>query len=81
METMDVMNNGMDEVMVVAEDITPKTGSGLKVAGGVAVGLAVGYGIYKGVKWIGGKLKAKKEQERIYVAHEVNEIEEDDVVE
>lgn len=73
METMEVMDNGMDDVMFVAEDIIPKTGNGLKVAGGVAVGLAVGYGIYRGVKWLGGKLKAKKEQENVYVAHEIYE--------
>lgn len=62
-ETMEVMSNEMDEVICVAESITPKTGKGLKVAGGTAIALAVGYGVYKGAKWIGGKLKAKKVKE------------------
>lgn len=59
----EAMVNEMDEVMFVAESITPKTGKGLKIVSGIAGVLAVGYGIYKGAKYIGGKIKAKKEQE------------------
>lgn len=62
-ETMEIMKDEMDEVMFVAESITPKTNKGLKVVGVTAGVLAVGYGIYKGAKWIGGKIKAKKGQE------------------
>ena len=61
----EVMNNEIDEVMFVAESITPKTYNGLKIAGGAAVALGVGYGIYKGGKWVIGKIKAKKEPEVI----------------
>ena len=75
-EAMEVMSNEMDEVIYVAESITPKTNRGLKVAGGTAIALAVGYGIYKGVKWAGGKLKAKKGKEE---APETDEIEAEDI--
>lgn len=62
--TNEVVEN-MDEVIFVAEQITPKTNTGLKVAGGAAVVTAVGFVIYKGVQWIKAKKKAKKEQEEI----------------
>jgi hypothetical protein len=62
----EVMNNeNLDEVIFVAEEIVPKTNNGLKIVGGAAAVLAVGFGIYKGVQWIGGKIKAKKEKDEI----------------
>lgn len=62
--TNEIVEN-MDEVVFVAEQITPKTNTGLKVAGGAAVVAAVGYGIYKLVGHIKAKKKAKKEQEEV----------------
>ena len=67
METMEVMNNEMDEVMFVAEEIVPKNRNGLKFVGGVGVVALAGYGIYKGINWIKAKKKAKKEEEKIFV--------------
>jgi hypothetical protein len=59
-ETMEVMSNELDEVIEVAESITPKTNYGLKIVGGATAALAVGYMAYKGVTWAVGKIKAKK---------------------
>lgn len=66
METMEVMNNvELEEVIEVAEEIVPKSGNGMKVAGGAAALLAVGVCIYKGVKWAKAKKQAKKGEEEI----------------
>lgn len=62
METMEVMSNEMDKVVEVVEMATPKTGNGLKMAGSAAGVLAVGFAIYKGVKWLKAK-KTKKAEE------------------
>ena len=69
----EVMVNEMDEVMFVAESITPKTGKGLKIVGGTALAVAVGYGIYRGGKWIVGKIKPKKEQGEVEAENETSE--------
>lgn len=61
----EVIVDEMGEVATVVEMTPVKTGSGLKVAGGAAALFAVGFGIYKGVKWIKAKKQAKKEQEEI----------------
>lgn len=63
METMEVMNNEMDEVIFVAEKITPKTGKSLKVVSGVAALLALGFAAYKGIEHHKAKKQAQKEQE------------------
>lgn len=62
--TNEVMDT-MEEVVTVVEMTPVKTRSGLKVAGAAAGVLAVGFGIYKGAKWVHGKIKAKKEQKEI----------------
>ena len=62
-ETMEVMNNEIDEVIFVAEKITPKSHKGLKVASGVAVLAALGYMAYKGTEKRKAKKQALKEQE------------------
>ena len=76
MENMEVMSNELDEVMFVAESITPKTGKGLKIAGGVGVTALAGFGIYKGIKWAAAKIKAKKEKEEIQATCETENGEE-----
>lgn len=58
-----IVENEFEEVVEVAESIVPKTGSGMKVVGGAAVVLAVGYGAYRGIKYIVDKRKAKKEKD------------------
>lgn len=65
MDAMEIMNNEMDEVIEVAETIVPKTNNGLKVAGVAAGALAVGYGLYKGGKWVVNKIKAKKAKDDV----------------
>ena len=74
---MDVMSNEMDEVIEIVEMTPAKKFGGLKVAGGAAAALAVGYGIYKGVKWIKAKRQAKKEQAEIEANCEPCEVCED----
>lgn len=61
----EVMENVMDEVITVVEMPPAKNFNGLKVVGTAAGVLAVGYGIYRGTKWVVGKVKAKKEQQEI----------------
>ena len=53
-----------EEVIEAAEDVVVTTGSktGWKIAGGVGLLALAGYGLYKGGKWVVGKIKAKKEQ-------------------
>lgn len=75
--TNEIVEN-MDEVVTVVEMTPVKTRSGLKVAGGAAAVLAVGYGIYKGAKWLKAKRKAKKEQEEIEANCEPCEVCEDE---
>ena len=65
MKTEEIMNNEIDEVIYVAEKITPKSGKVMKVVGGIATVLGVGIAIYKGAKHIAAKRKAKKEQEEL----------------
>lgn len=70
MENNEVMSKELDEVLFVAEEIVPKSGKGLKIVGGITGGLALGYGLYKGAKWVAGKIRAKKEEKTIVVAQE-----------
>ena len=62
-ETMEVMNNEIDEVIFVAEKITPKSRKGLKAVSGVAMLLALGFAAYKGIEHHKAKKQAQKEQE------------------
>ena len=62
-EIKEVMENEIDEVIFVAEKITPKSHKGLKVVSGVAAMFAVGFAAYKGIKYRQAKKKAQKEQE------------------
>lgn len=65
MENIEVMSNEFDEVIEVAEMITPKSNKGLKMVGSVGAVALAGFGIYKGIKWIKAKRQAKKEAEEI----------------
>lgn len=58
----EVMANEMDEVIYVAESITPKSYKWLKNVGKAGAALAVGYGIYRVAKLAVDKATAKKEQ-------------------
>lgn len=71
-----------EEIMeTVMEEMVPATsGNGLKVAGGIGLAALVGLGVYKGVKFIRAKAKAKKEEEEAYFEDE-NMVDEEDVVE
>ena len=59
----EIMNNG--EIIEATEEVaTSGLGKGTKVALGVATGAIVGFALYKGIKWLVGKARAKKEQEQ-----------------
>ena len=53
-ENEDTMENVMEEM------VPATSGNGLKVAGGIGLAALVGLGVYKGVKFIRAKAKAKK---------------------
>jgi len=73
-ENEDTMEN-------VMEGIVPGTsGNGLKVAGGIGLAALVGLGVYKGVKFIRAKAKAKKEKKEEPFEDETM-VDEEDVVE
>lgn len=62
MDEQNIMTN--EEVMETAEEIVvANSGNWLKVVGGAAGVAVVGYGIYKGSKWLAAKIKAKKEKQ------------------
>lgn len=74
LENEEIMEN-------VMEEINPATsGNGMKVVGGIGLAALVGLGVYKGVKFIRAKAKAKKEAEEEYFEDE-NVVDEEDVVE
>lgn len=58
----EIMNNEVVEEAAVGavETVVSKPVSALKIAGAVAGITAVGYGIYRGVKWIASKIKGRK---------------------
>lgn len=58
----EIMNNEVVEEAAVGavETVVSKPVSALKIAGMVAGITAVGYGIYRGVKWIASKIKGHK---------------------
>ena len=63
-----------DEVIEVTEDmISSGSGKGWKIAGGVGLLALAGFGLYKGGKWIAGKIKAKKDQKKIDSEAEITE--------
>lgn len=70
-----------DTMEKVMEEMVPATsGNGLKVAGGLGLAALVGLGIYKGVKFIRAKAKAKKEEREEPFEDEAM-VDEEDVVE
>lgn len=73
-ENEEIMENVMEEM------VPATSGNGLKVAGGIGLAALVGLGVYKGVKFIRAKAKAKKEAEEEYFEDEAM-VDEEDVVE
>lgn len=57
MENEEIMENVMEEM------VPATSGNGMKVVGGIGLAALVGLGVYKGVKFIRAKAKAKKEAE------------------
>lgn len=73
-ENEDIMENVMEEM------VPATSGNGLKVAGGLGLAALVGLGVYKGVKFIRAKAKAKKEAEEEHFEDKAM-VDEEDVVE
>lgn len=73
-ENEEIMENVMEEM------IPATSGNGMKVVGGIGLAALVGLGVYKGVKFIRAKAKAKKEAEEEYF-DEPTMVDEEDVVE
>lgn len=73
-ENEEIMENVMEEMIPAA------SGNGMKVVGGIGLAALVGLGVYKGVKFIRAKAKAKKEAEEEYFEGEYM-VDEEDVVE
>ena len=73
-ENEDTMKNVMEEM------VPATSGNGLKVAGGLGLAALVGLGVYKGVKFIRAKAKAKKEKKKEPFEDETM-VDEEDVVE
>ena len=73
-ENEDTMENVMEEM------VPATSGNGLKVAGGIGLAALVGLGVYKSVKFIRAKAKAKKEEKEEHFEDETM-VDEEDVVE
>ena len=73
-ENEDTMENVMEEM------VPATSGNGLKVAGGIGLAALVGLGVYKSVKFIRAKAKAKKEEKEESFEDEAM-VDEEDVVE
>lgn len=78
MEAMEIINTEEVIEMIPEEIVTTGGLNGFKVAGKIALGVAVGYGIYRGAKWVARKVKAKKEQQEAIVVEDCDEIEDDE---
>lgn len=65
---------------IMEETVPTTSGNGLKVTGGLGLAALVGFGVYKGVKFIRAKAKAKKEAKEEHFEDEAM-VDEEDVVE
>lgn len=65
---------------VMEETVPTTSGNGLKVTGGLGLAALVGFGVYKGVKFIRAKAKVKKEAKEEHFEDEAM-VDEEDVVE
>lgn len=73
MENQEIMVN--EEVIEATEEIATAGSKTLKTVGKIGLGIAVGYAIYRGIKFISDKVKAKKEAQ--YVSEDCCEESED----
>lgn len=79
MENNEIMNENYEVTETNDEEIVETSScNGLKVAGGICLLAAAGFGAYKLGKRIVAKIKAKREQKRIESEEPVYELVEDD---
>lgn len=64
MENQEIMVN--EEVIEATEEIATAGSKTLKTIGKIGLGIAVVYGIYRGIKLVCDKVKEKKEQQCEY---------------
>ena len=81
-ENENAMDNVVDEVVeecnstdVTTETETSEKASGLAIAGGIALVVAAGYGIYEGGKKLGGWIKNKKKANELKSKKDTPELE------